>query len=141
MSKMMIKISIIVLFTIFIPSVFAETILECNGTLRTDITNGVGVEEGKPIKKNILYILNEDGIQFENLKIQFENITPTHYYWFWNPNFKSPSLKMTLDIVSGELNRVTGETYFRKTYIDDKNVPKYREEVFKGECSETEARF
>ena len=125
--------------TVLSPSfTFAETILECNGTERMDKTDGINVESGKAIKKTILYILNEDSIEIENVKIPFSQQTQTHYYWFFNPKKMT---KASLDTISGDLNRVNGKTYIRKTFIDDETIPKYREFVFKGECSETETRF
>ena len=131
----------LILISLFISSLsIAETVLECIGTYRVDITNGTDVNAGESYKKTLLYVLHENKIRFENFEVELEQ-SPTHYTWFWNPKIKSPSLNMTIDIVSGELNRINGKTYFRKTFIDDKNVPKYREEVFKGECNETEARF
>lgn len=128
----------LILISLFISSLsIAETILECNGTERMDVTNGVDYQAGKPIKKTILLVLYEDRISLDNFEIPFNNITPTAYYWFWEPENKT----LPVDIISGELNRVNGNAYYRKTLVDDENIPKYREFVFRGECNETEARF
>lgn len=124
--------------TVLSPSLsFAETILECIGTIRTDITNGSDFDAGEPSPKTVLYVLKEDSIIIQNSEVPFDRKTETSYFWFYSPedNMKH------FDTISGDLNRVNGKTYFRKSYMTDRNSSKYREEVFQGECNETEARF
>lgn len=115
----------------------AETILECIGSLRIDITNGTDVDSGEPSPMTVLYVLKEDSVVIQNSDVPFNRKTETNYFWFYSPedNMKH------FDIISGDLNRVNGKTHFRKSYMIDRNSSNYREEIFQGECNETEARF
>ena len=115
----------------------AETILECIGTIRTDITNGTDVDAGEALPMTVLYVLKEDSISIQNSDVPFDRKTETNYFWFYSPKDKMKHF----DIISGDLNRVNGKTHFRKSYMMDRNSSKYREEIFQGECNESETRF
>ena len=124
--------------TVLSPSLtFAETILECIGTMRTDITNGTDVDAGEPSPMTVLYVLKEDSVVIQNSEIPLSEKTETNYFWFYSPedNMKH------FDIISGDLNRVNGKTHFRKTYNLDRDSSRYMEDIFKGECNETTTRF
>lgn len=116
---------------------FAETILECIGTMRTDITNGSDIDAGEPSPIKVLYVLKEDSIIIQSSKIPLSEKTETNYFWFYSPKDKIKHF----DIISGDLNRVNGKTYFRKTYNLDRDSSRYMEDIFKGECNETTTRF
>jgi hypothetical protein len=136
--KILSSLFVFIFMTVLSPSItFAETILECIGTIRTIITNGTDVDTSEPSPMTVLYVLKEDSVVIQNSDVPFNRKTETNYFWFYSPedNMKH------FDIISGDLNRVNGKTHFRKSYMMDRNSSKYREEIFQGECNETEARF
>ena len=118
-----------------------DVFLSCSGEARIFVHDGTTIDEPSiPFPKNYLLVLQDNSVEVIGKQAEYTNKTKTYFTW-WYSQPKEDSNKAGPQIISGELNRITGKVTIRETVIFDEKSSRYNEQIFNGNCEKTEQKF
>ena len=118
-----------------------DVFLECIGKIRSFKYEGSNIEEeGQAYDKTYQIVLQDKTVEILGKQAEYTNKTKTYFTW-WYSQPKEESHKAGPQIISGELNRISGKVSIRETWVFDEKTNRYNEDRFNGVCEKTEQKF
>jgi len=118
-----------------------DIFLECVGKIRTFIYEDTHMQEDQQaIDKTYQIVLQDKTVEILGKQAEYTNKTKTYFTW-WYSQPKEESHKAGPQIISGELNRISGKVSIRETWVFDEKANRYNEDRFNGVCEKTEQKF